>query len=292
MAGSISMSAAPSPEAHAGLMDRVYRRQRYVYDFTRKYYLFGRDRLIAGLALEPHANLVEIGCGTARNLIAIARAYPQTRLYGLDASAAMLETARAAVRRAGLEHRITLAQGLAEQLSPAQFGAAHFENVLFSYSLSMIPDWRAALAAGYAALSPRGRMHVVDFGDLTGLGRLPEARHAGMAEFIPRYASRRISRGAGEITATQRKADSSVWALCLSFLQRKNVNRDGFPRFLWRKDHMLPDKTLRKWRQSEPKAPYAMETFGRFAVISQYRIYVHGGGGFLPVDVFQTRVEQ
>ena len=174
MAGSTFMSAAPFPEAHAGLMDRVYRRQRYVYDFTRKYYLFGRDRLIAGLALEPHTDLVEIGCGTARNLIAIARAYPQTQLYGLDASAAMLETARAAVRRAGLEHRITLAQGLAEQLSPAQFGAAHFENVLFSYSLSMIPDWRAALAAGYAALSPQGRMHVVDFGDLTGLGRLPE----------------------------------------------------------------------------------------------------------------------
>ena len=167
------MYAAPSLEVHAGLMDRVYRHQRYIYDFTRKYYLFGRDRLIADLALEPHANLVEIGCGTARNLIAIARAYPQTQLYGLDASAEMLETARMSVRRAGLEHRITLAQGLAEQLSPAQFGAAHFENVLFSYSLSMIPDWRAALAAGYAALSPEGRMHVVDFGDLTGLGRLP-----------------------------------------------------------------------------------------------------------------------
>jgi S-adenosylmethionine-diacylgycerolhomoserine-N-methlytransferase len=165
------MCAAPFPDAHARLMDRVYRLQRHVYDFTRKYYLFGRDRLIAGLALEPHSDLLEIGCGTARNLIAIARAYPGTRLCGLDASAAMLETARAAVRRAGLEHRITLAQGLAEQFSPAQFGAAHFENVLFSYSLSMIPDWPAALAAAHAALTPKGRIHIVDFGDLRGLGR-------------------------------------------------------------------------------------------------------------------------
>ena len=166
------MPAAPSLEAHAGLMDRVYQRQRHVYDFTRKYYLFGRDRLIAGLALGPRSNLVEVGCGTARNLIAIARTYPGVRLYGVDASAAMLETARIAVRRAGLEDRIVLAQGLAEQLSPAQFGVESFENVLFSYSLSMIPDWRAALAAGSAALSPKGRLHVVDFGDLTGLGRL------------------------------------------------------------------------------------------------------------------------
>ncbi len=174
MAGFISMRAVPFPDSHAGLMDRVYRRQRYIYDFTRKYYLFGRDRLIAGLALAPHSNLIEVGCGTARNLIAIARAYPQARLFGLDASEAMLETAKNAVRRAGLEDRITLAQGLAEHLTPAQFGVESFENVVFSYSLSMIPDWRAALAAGSQALSPAGRLHVVDFGDLTGLGRLAE----------------------------------------------------------------------------------------------------------------------
>jgi S-adenosylmethionine-diacylgycerolhomoserine-N-methlytransferase len=166
------MPAAPFLETHAGLMDRVYQRQRHVYDFTRKYYLFGRDRLIAGLALGPHSSLVEVGCGTARNLIAIARAYPGARLYGVDASAAMLETARIAIRRAGLEDRIVLTQGLAEQLSPMQFGVEPFENVLFSYSLSMIPDWRAALAAGSAALSAKGRLHVVDFGDLTGLGGL------------------------------------------------------------------------------------------------------------------------
>jgi S-adenosylmethionine-diacylgycerolhomoserine-N-methlytransferase len=168
------MRAAPSPEGHAGLMDRVYRRQRHAYDFTRKYYLFGRDRLIRNLSLAQGASLVEVGCGTARNLIAIAKAYPGTRLYGLDASEAMLQSARSAVRRAGLEHRIMLRQGLAEDFTPAQFGVEGFDNVLFSYSLSMIPDWRSALAAGSAALSPSGRLHVIDFGDLKGLGRLAE----------------------------------------------------------------------------------------------------------------------
>lgn len=93
------MPAALSPEIaeHAGLMDRVYRRQRHIYDFTRKYYLFGRDKLIGQLALGPSETLVEVGCGTARNLIAIARCYPGARLFGLDASEAMLETARAAI---------------------------------------------------------------------------------------------------------------------------------------------------------------------------------------------------
>jgi len=164
------MPAAPSLETHAGLMDRVYRPQRHLYDLTRKYYLLGRDKLIAELALEADSTLIEVGCGTGRNLIAIARKYPKAQLYGLDASEIMLETARDKIRRAGLENRIHLRHGLAEQLSPRSFGVQDFEHVLFSYSLSMVPDWRAALEAGVAALSASGRWYVVDFADFGGLG--------------------------------------------------------------------------------------------------------------------------
>ncbi|HEY4274751.1 MAG TPA: class I SAM-dependent methyltransferase [Rhizomicrobium sp.] len=165
------MPGAPSPDRHAALMDRNYRHQRYVYDITRKYYLFGRDRLIAELALKPGANLVEVGCGTARNLIAAARRYPDARLFGLDASALMLESAQVAIDHSGFADRITLMQGLAEELTPLQFGVEAFDHVLFSYSLSMIPDWRNALAAASRSLSAAGRIHIVDFGDLAGLGR-------------------------------------------------------------------------------------------------------------------------
>jgi S-adenosylmethionine-diacylgycerolhomoserine-N-methlytransferase len=160
-------------QAHDALMDRVYRHQRYFYDFTRKYYLFGRDRLIRELKLKPGARLVEVGCGTARNLIAIARTYPTARLYGLDASAEMLKTAANSIARAGLSGQIRLAHGFAENLDPAMFGETEqFDEAVFSYSLSMIPDWQGALAAADAALSEGGRTHIVDFGDLSGLGRL------------------------------------------------------------------------------------------------------------------------
>jgi S-adenosylmethionine-diacylgycerolhomoserine-N-methlytransferase len=161
---------------HAALMDRVYRRQRYIYDFTRKYYLFGRDRLIRELDLRPGDRLVEVGCGTARNLIRIARRYPQARLFGLDASQEMLKTAADAIHRAGLETRIRLAHGYAEDLSPAMFGQTEaFDACVFSYSLSMIPDWKQALRSASAALSAAGRIHIVDFGDLTGLSRAGRA---------------------------------------------------------------------------------------------------------------------
>jgi S-adenosylmethionine-diacylgycerolhomoserine-N-methlytransferase len=154
---------------HGVLMDRVYRHQRYIYDLTRKYYLFGRDRLIRKLALKPGDRLVEIGCGTARNLVRIARLYPEVRLYGLDASQEMLKTAAETIRRAGLEDRIVLAHAYAEGLTPALFGTA-FDACLFSYSLSMIPDWKQALSAASQSLMPGGKIHVVDFGDLAGLG--------------------------------------------------------------------------------------------------------------------------
>jgi S-adenosylmethionine-diacylgycerolhomoserine-N-methlytransferase len=154
-------------------MDRVYGRQRYFYNLTRRYYLVGRDRLIRGLDLKPAQSLVEIGCGTARNLISIARRYPQARLFGLDASQAMLETAAVAVERFGLAGRITLIHAYAEALEPKLFGEdGGFDAAIFPYSLSMIPDWRGALAAANAALAPQGRTHIVDFGDLAGLGRI------------------------------------------------------------------------------------------------------------------------
>ncbi len=169
------MSPTASLPTHAQLMDEVYRHQRYFYDFTRKYYLFGRDRLIRSLSLTAEERVVEIGCGTARNLICMARRYPEAHFYGLDASEQMLDTAHRQIAAAGLSTRIKLVQGYGESLDPAQFDVPWFERTVFSYSLSMIPDWRGALAAALGSLAPQGRVHVVDFGDFKGLGSLGEA---------------------------------------------------------------------------------------------------------------------
>jgi S-adenosylmethionine-diacylgycerolhomoserine-N-methlytransferase len=156
---------------HGALMDNVYRHQRHIYDLTRKYYLFGRDRVIRDLNLRPGEKLVEIGCGTARNLIAIARHYPGAELYGLDASSEMLRTAQASLAKVALQARIALRQAYAEALDATTFGpgSAPFDRVLFSYSLSMIPDWRGSIAAAAAVLKPEGLIHIVDFGDLAGI---------------------------------------------------------------------------------------------------------------------------
>src|SRR5262249_41021055 len=90
-------------------MDQMYRHQRYFYDLTRKYYLFGRDRLIQELPVGKKDHICEVGCGTARNLVLLGKKHLQVRLYGVDASSEMLKTAAAAVQAAGLGARVKLA---------------------------------------------------------------------------------------------------------------------------------------------------------------------------------------
>lgn len=146
-------------------MDNVYRYQRHIYDATRHNYLLGRDRLIAELAPPIGGSVLEIGCGTGRNLIALAKRYPSARICGIDISAEMLKTARTAIARRGVYDRIKLAEADALTVDPGMvFSRSQFDRVFFSYTLSMIPDWTDALAHAASLLKPGGRLQVVDFG--------------------------------------------------------------------------------------------------------------------------------
>jgi S-adenosylmethionine-diacylgycerolhomoserine-N-methlytransferase len=163
----IGIHAAP-PRA-AAQMDGLYRHQRFIYDATRRYYLLGRDRLLADLAVPDGGSVLEVGCGTARNLIGAARLYPGARLYGLDVSEEMLRTARGKIQRAGMADRIAVAAGDATAFNPAAlFGRPAFDRVFISYALSMIPPWREAVAHAADSVAPGGVLHVIDFGDFAG----------------------------------------------------------------------------------------------------------------------------
>jgi S-adenosylmethionine-diacylgycerolhomoserine-N-methlytransferase len=158
--------------ASTTLMNRIYRRQRHVYDVTRKYYLLGRDQLIERLAADGRMRVLEIGCGTGRNLVLGAQRYPQARFFGIDVSTEMLNSAIEQIGRAGLSSRVRVAHGDAAAFDPARlFGRDRFERVFISYSLSMIPDWQAALDHAVALLAPGGELHVVDFGTQARLPR-------------------------------------------------------------------------------------------------------------------------
>lgn len=151
-------------------MDRMYRLQRYIYDFTRKYYLLGRDRLLKEMQIQQGESVLEVGCGTARNLIILAKRHPNANLFGLDASTAMLETARSKVDAAGADN-ISLITALADDFSfDGTFGLEDpFDKIFFSYSISMIPRWRQSVDNALANLKPGGTLYFVDFHDQKAL---------------------------------------------------------------------------------------------------------------------------
>src|SRR5258708_28793702 len=59
-------SGTSGPVEATRRMNRMYPRQRHIYNATRRYYLLGRDPLIAGLPPPARANLPELSCGTGR----------------------------------------------------------------------------------------------------------------------------------------------------------------------------------------------------------------------------------
>jgi S-adenosylmethionine-diacylgycerolhomoserine-N-methlytransferase len=179
-----------------GRMNRMYRRQRHIYDGTRRYYLLGRDQLIANLKPEAGANVLEVGCGTGRNLVLAAGRFPAARWFGIDISTEMLTSAITAIARRGLTSRIKVAHGDATAFDPERlFGIPSFDHIMISYSLSMIPNWKGVLEAAISRLKPSGRLHIVDFGRqerLPGIARALLLRWLKLFDVTPRDDLERV----------------------------------------------------------------------------------------------------
>lgn len=171
--------AGAGKAAQGALMDAQYRWQRHVYDLSRKYYLLGRDQLIGALDVRAGESVLELGCGTGRNLALAGRRYPAARLHGVDISTEMLKTAR---RNAPMA---MLAEGDATGFDPlALFGEQAFDRIFMSYTLSMIPDWRGALEHAARLLAPGGSLHIVDFGQQE---RLPRWFRRALTAWLARF---------------------------------------------------------------------------------------------------------
>lgn len=153
-------------------MDRMYSLQRHFYDITRKYYLLGRDQLLDEMNVQPGDAVLEVGCGTGRNLLILAKRHPNSHFFGLDASKRMLESADAKLDSARIEN-VALANELAESFYYVDTFdmRERFGKIFFSYSITMIPAWREAIENALNNLRPGGELWIVDFYDQKDLPR-------------------------------------------------------------------------------------------------------------------------
>ena len=147
----------PGAGSHAQRLEAFYGPQAEHYDSFRARLLQGRRELIERLAPPPGAHVVELGCGTGANLAHFGEQLNRLgRVDLVDLCRPLLEQAR---RRTEISGPVRVIEADACTYDPGQ----PVDCVYFSYSLTMIPDWRGALRNAHAMLRPGGRLAIVDF---------------------------------------------------------------------------------------------------------------------------------
>lgn len=154
---------------------RRYALGAWCYDVVsgeRLVYRAGRRRGIAALHLRIGARVLDVGCGTGLDLAELVSGRGAGgRIVGVDASTKMLAVARRRVRDAGWQG-VDLVCADAARLDTALRAGDTFDATLFTYSLSIIGDWRAAFAHALARTREGGRVVVVDMSYPIGRWRL------------------------------------------------------------------------------------------------------------------------
>jgi S-adenosylmethionine-diacylgycerolhomoserine-N-methlytransferase len=142
---------------HAARLNAFYGPQADSYDHFRERLLPGRRALMEALPLPAGARVIDFGAGTGRHWLYVGdKRATIARLDLVDLCAPLLEVAR----------KRFLGEA---QVQPVLADATTWrapdpvDAVVFSYSLSMMPDWRAVLANAVAQLKPGGVLGMVDF---------------------------------------------------------------------------------------------------------------------------------
>lgn len=134
-----------------------YEKDAVVYDFNRRFFLFGRNDMIAqiGERLNP-ATILEIGCGTGVNLAKLSQLFPQAQLTGIDLSEDMLNVAKSNL---AASDNVTLINEMFDQNTVLP----KFDLILCSYITSTVPDLDPFLQLIATHLNDQGHFACVDF---------------------------------------------------------------------------------------------------------------------------------
>lgn len=145
---------------HEQRLESFYRRQAEDYDTFRQRLLHGRCEMIASLPTAAGGVWCDMGAGTGENLeCAGSHLSDLSRVYLVDLCPSLLRVAGQRVEAHGWPH-VEVINADAESFQPAESAV---DLVTFSYSLSMMPDWIAALENAWHMLRPGGHIGIVDF---------------------------------------------------------------------------------------------------------------------------------
>ena len=145
---------------HAQRMESFYSGQADAYDSFRKRLLQGRETLYEKVGIPEDGVWVDLGGGTGSNLEYLGEGIRRLKkVYVVDLAGSLLKVATERAKARGWDN-VEAVEADATTFVPAE-GAA--DVVTCSYSLTMIPDWFAAIDQARTMLRPGGKLGVVDF---------------------------------------------------------------------------------------------------------------------------------
>jgi demethylmenaquinone methyltransferase / 2-methoxy-6-polyprenyl-1,4-benzoquinol methylase len=119
-----------------------------------------RRFLVSRLDVDTNDRVLDVATGTAAVAIELVRRHG-CAVVGLDQSVEMLAEGRARVKRAGLDNRIDLVEGRAEELP---FEEATFDGLTFTYLLRYVDDPASTLRELARVVRPGATIASLDFG--------------------------------------------------------------------------------------------------------------------------------
>jgi S-adenosylmethionine-diacylgycerolhomoserine-N-methlytransferase len=147
----------PRSGSYAHRLEAFYAPQAAHYDAFRARLLHGREELVRRISLPQAALVAELGAGTGATAAMFGRRLARIwRLDLVDLCPSLLALAR---QRFASARNVRVLESDVLAYRPA----APLDAAYFSYSLTMIPDWRRALEHALALLKPGGLIGVVDF---------------------------------------------------------------------------------------------------------------------------------
>jgi S-adenosylmethionine-diacylgycerolhomoserine-N-methlytransferase len=145
---------------HQERLDSFYAGQASGYDAFRAHLLKGRKELYDLIAVPDGGVWIEMGGGTGSNLEYLENRLDRlSAVHVVDLSNSLLTVARQRIA-AKSWHNVQVHH---QDVTLFDLHGTKADVITFSYSLTMIPDWIAALENARALLKPGGILAVVDF---------------------------------------------------------------------------------------------------------------------------------
>lgn len=146
--------------SHAERMESFYGEQAEGYDDFRRRLLKGREELWNELPKNDGCIWVDMGGGTGANIENFGSDIGKpAKIYVVDLSSSLLKVAADRFQKRGWNNVVTR-EADATKFMPDE---GYADIVTFSYSLTMIPDWFAAIENAKKMLKPGGLIGVCDF---------------------------------------------------------------------------------------------------------------------------------